>query len=499
MPVALGTTTVNAVYHGSTLIADLRHGSTQIPISSGATVPDAPTGVGITVSDLTVPDAPTGVGVTVSEGVDEFYSDVSLLLQDSLADESYSGHTLTYHGNAGLDSDSKVGSYSYLFNGSSDKITTTADSSLELDADFTIEFWAKTTQSYGSGGRRFYCIRQSGTSAANALIFGTSNGGVNASLNYVGTTITSSGVTVNDGNWHHYAATRSGSNLELWVDGISRATGTTSATPSQVGLVLAIGHDHLDQANKNFVGRIDGLRVTKGVARYTTAFTPPAAAFPTTNGDPEFANVSLLVQENLADESLNGLTITWPSGFSQTTDNVSGTYGILVSGNGTAVRAVLPNDSALDLGTGDFTIEGWFKVGSPDNYGSFLHNTWNTSWVAAFAVGMPFIGGKCRLAVNNTTNFNVDGTSDLRDNQWHHVAATRSGTTVRLFVDGVVEGTGTSSNSLSWANAHMCDVTGQYANNNDNEWGGVFDMFRITKGVARYTANFTPPTQELPN
>lgn len=490
MPVAFGTTSVTAVYHGSTLIADLRHGTTQIPM---ATVPDAPTGVAVTVSELTVPDAPTGVGVTVYGGRDEFFSDVSLLLQDSLADESYNGHTLTYHGNAGLDADSKVGNYSYLFNGTSDKITTTADSSLELDADFTIEFWAKTTQSYGSGGRRFYCIRQSGTSAANALIFGTSNGGVNASLNYVGTTITSSGVTVNDGNWHHYAATRSGSNLELWIDGVSRATGTTSATPSQVGLVLAIGHDHLDQANKNFVGRIDGLRVTKNVARYTAQFTPTTQPFPATNGDDDFADVVLLMQDSFADESLLGSTVTNNGGTLDTSSPKVGTASLAFNGSS---HVSIAHDANQAWGTGDFTIEYWLYADSPSTtdykvlnkdgfIGRCFVNNFNSTYGAgALTFALPGV----------TASVITVGT--VPDATWTYVTISRTNGTLYYGLNGSLQSQANYTHNFSSGN-NPIEIAKQ-ATYGGSQLVGKIDSLRITK-AGRYQTNFTPPTTEFPN
>ena len=75
-----------------------------------------------------------------------------------------------------------------------------------------------------------------------------------------------------------------------------------------------------------------------------------------------------------------------------------------------------------------------------------------------------------------------------------HVAVTRSGTTVRLFVNGVVEATatGNSTNFNESLTLYIGAETG-----NSLYLNGYIDDLRITKGYARYTSNFTAPTSAL--
>lgn len=218
--------------------------------------------------------------------------------------------------------------------------------------------------------------------------------------------------------------------------------------------------------------------------------------------DPYFSDTVLLIQEDLADESLQGQTLTWGSGVTKTSTSKVGNYAISIAGNGTAARTVLPTDASLHFGTGDFTIEGWFKCGAMDTYGSFINNAFSTSnnsaAVTVFNVGSPYLSGRVRFASNDIANNTLTSTTAVNDNQWHHVAAVRSGNTMMLFVDGGLEGTLTTANEFSISGGHIGDAVGIYANNNDNEWTGLFDGLRITKGVARYTAAFTPSDQPLP-
>jgi hypothetical protein len=86
-----------------------------------------------------------------------------------------------------------------------------------------------------------------------------------------------SGIDYGDDAWHHLALTRLGTAVTIWVDGVSRATSTSSASFS--GQTNFVGRNNA-YSPRNLVGYIDDLRITKGVARYTANFTPPTAAFP---------------------------------------------------------------------------------------------------------------------------------------------------------------------------------------------------------------------------
>ena len=86
----------------------------------------------------------------------------------------------------------------------------------------------------------------------------------------------------------------------------------------------------------------------------------------------------------------------------------------------------------------------------------------------------------------------INGTQALTQNVWHHVALTREGSTLRLFVDGIADGSVTNSTDLG------LDAPFRLGDKHDNTGGipGFFDEVRVQKGVAKYTAAFTPPTSE---
>lgn len=149
--------------------------------------------------------------------------------------------------------------------------------------DFTIECWAKPASAALSGGsvRPLVALNPSGSSGAvlgvrgdatgTLAVFGYEIGGGANSFN-------STGVYLTSNVWYHLAGTRSGNTYRLFVDGalvnsaIDASRGAVSSKKATIG--------NFDGLSLAFDGSIDEVRVTKGVARYTSAFTAPVAPFP---------------------------------------------------------------------------------------------------------------------------------------------------------------------------------------------------------------------------
>jgi hypothetical protein len=214
-----------------------------------------------------------------------------------------------------------------------------------------------------------------------------------------------------------------------------------------------------------------------------------AAIWPVAGGDPEWANVSLLLRMDgsngattFTDLSSNAHTIT-VGGNAQvsTTDPKFGTGSLLLDGAGDYLQT--PAHSSFAFGTGDFTVECWvypnvvsdndglFTIGSQLNAAVYLNN-----WTAG------------------TAGSSGDNYGAATANSWQHFALTRSGSTLRLFINGTQ--LGSTSNSANLTNDQL--FIGYYFSSSF-AWNGKIDEFRVTKGVARYTANFTAPTAAFPN
>ena len=97
-----------------------------------------------------------------------------------------------------------------------------------------------------------------------------------------------------------------------------------------------------------------------------------------------------------------------------------------------------------------------------------------------------------------TPAINSGGGNTIAINQWYHVALTSDGTTLRLFHNGIIVGTSTNLPSGFQGYARIGAInTGPYGYAGAEYFNGYIEDFRITNGVARYTANFTPPTAAL--
>lgn len=213
-----------------------------------------------------------------------------------------------------------------------------------------------------------------------------------------------------------------------------------------------------------------------------------AAAWPLSS-DPNFSSVSLLLHM----DGTNGSTTF--------TDTSNGAVAVTASGNAqiSTAQSKFGGASGLFDGSGDylsctlsafnandFTIESWIRVISHANYRNIYESRASDADTLGFVWGVN-ASGQFYLFINGGFQL-VTGSISL--NTWTHVALTRSAGTWRTFKDGVLQ-TGSYSNSASLTRTAVrigIDWATLYAMN------GYVDDYRVTNGVARYTANFTPPT-----
>ena len=147
-------------------------------------------------------------------------------------------------------------------------------------------------------------------------------------------------------------------------------------------------------------------------------------------------------------------------------------------------------DSDLDLGTGSFCVEFWYyPTALQSNCGIFDNRHPSTSWPND-ANGFALITtGNGSIFSYSGGNQIINHSSKLTAGQWHHIAYTRDGSTERLFVNGNFFGS-TASSSRNYNRQRF--YLGTTANNGEGS-DGYYQDFRMYKGVAKYTANFTPP------
>lgn len=211
-----------------------------------------------------------------NQGEDQYFGNVSLLLRGdgangstTFTDTSSNNFSVTPFGNAQISTaQSKFGGASMFFDGAGDYLSVASNNAFVFGTgDFTIEFWIKTTDTAGG-----LVTRIAGGAGNWDLVLNVSN--IYFQSQYFATNLYNrSATSILDNNWHHVAACRSGTSHRLFYDGIQQGATVTDTTNYNGIGETRIGSD----AYGDFNGYIDDLRVTKGVARYTTNFTPPGA------------------------------------------------------------------------------------------------------------------------------------------------------------------------------------------------------------------------------
>ncbi|MFO0759219.1 MAG: LamG domain-containing protein [Byssovorax sp.] len=173
-----------------------------------------------------------------------------------------------------------------------------------------------------------------------------------------------------------------------------------------------------------------------------------------------------------------------------------GSYGAVFNGN---AYLSVGASGVFAIGLSDFTVEAWVQsnTNAADTYYRRIFMTDGPTGNAAGNFQIAIVPSTGRVNLWDGATLDLIGTSNVTDGLWHHVAATRQQGTLRLFVDGALQGSIAYNVSITpvasprpWIGAYTAS------------WGrfvGNMDDVRVTVGVARYTAAFTPPSAQFPD
>ena len=403
-------------------------------------------------------------------------------------DNSTNNFTLTANGNVAVQPFSPfapTSAYSTAINGGSGYFDGAGDyltfPQQTYSSDFTIELWVYQTDASGA----YIPIVCSESGAYNfPLILDYNGTGYIGGYFQGGTPFGDTGVKVFEKNtWTHIAVSRSGSSIKYFVNGVLvlTLTGTPTLLVDKIG-----GYQASSYLLK---GYISNLRITN-TAVYTAAFTPPTAPLTAISGTSLLTNFT---NAGIFDNAMKNDLETIGNAQISTSVVKYGTGSMYFDGTGDYLTA--PQSTLYDFGTGDFTVEFW----------TYMNATADTTFISKFISGayawlVQYISGtglRFYWGNNGTLDSFVVGSWSPSTSTWYHVAVTRASGTLRLFIDGTQVGTTTNSSSYTSVTnlsiGRNADAGGiQYLN-------GYIDDIRITKGVARYTAAFTPPTAAFSN
>jgi hypothetical protein len=204
------------------------------------------------------------------------------------------------------------------------------------------------------------------------------------------------------------------------------------------------------------------------------------------NPDPYAAQVSLSLAMDAPDGTTtfadaNGLTVTSVGAVHRVAFSNGGTAGYF---NGASKSSlVTASNTAFGFGTGDFTMESWVNYSTGGLIVSLRTDATKTYYNNVMQIQSN------RLAWSDGSTWHTSSIA-VPANAWAHVAVTRASGIVRLFVNGTLAGQVNQPMDLGTSRVARIGIL----EDNYIPYTGYMADLRITKGVARYTANFTPPS-----
>jgi len=271
----------------------------------------------------------------------------------------------------------------------------------------------------------------------------------------------------------------SANEIKAYVNGKLEDT-NTSYTTNLSGTSLRVGND---TTSSYMLGNIADFRVTNTTV-YTSDFTPPTQ--PLTN----ITGTNILVtgdESNILDKSQSApeLKLVGATTSSSTQKKYSNTSMFF---DGSPDEITTNGANIADFGTGDFTVEAWIYPESLSGYNSVVADNQYQSSSPTNAWCF-YLNGSSLAPWKSGSNIFSGGTLSL--NTWAHIAWTRSSGTMYLFKDGTQVATTTETLSFNHGDIIVGSNVGNY------HFDGYIEDLRITKGLARYTGNFTVPSSSL--
>jgi hypothetical protein len=330
---------------------------------------------------------------------------------------------------------------------------------------------------------------------------GTLRCAVNSNYNSVTGMIITTEALVKD-QWYHLALVTNTTTWTVYINGKASGSVTPSAWTSNSEQAIYSGRLAYDtNAGRQWAGLISNLKISTSTSSYSTKYTGAFTTYdmiaPTWDSD----TALLLTGANDANMyDATGGNHLRPEGDPQssTTQRKFDTSSSVYFDGNDRLRLAMDGTyghrlTTAEFGTSDWTVEGWIypTAGSSQYIWGDVASSGANSSASHFV-----LYNSTGITAYNYTNGNVTltGTETAAAETWHHIAVTREGSTFRLFVNGVLDTSATNANAMNNTSVdYAIGGVGDFA----SYFTGYIQDFRITKGKARYTATFTPPTAEF--
>lgn len=223
--------------------------------------------------------------------------------------------------------------------------------------------------------------------------------------------------------------------------------------------------------------------------------------------DPYFSSNVLLLHcdgtngsTTFTDNSLINNTVT-ASGTTVSTSRFKFGTGSGLFSAGSTSNLKLPAGATWNFSTGDWTVEMFVYLTAYNAQTSRLFQTGDGDLAVAIYMTVDNVGNLVLSASSNgvfpPNLFSGSAATKINRNEWTHVAYVRNGSEFTAYVNGVGTLIATTFSSLYYSAAAVPVIGGQTSP--QRSLIGNIDEVRITKGVARYTSNFTPPAMAFFN
>ena len=456
-------------------------------------------GYDATQTTITVPTAPlTAIANT------------SLLTCQSsrFIDNSTNNFTVTVNGNTTINSvnpfivSSSYATYgSGYFDGTGDSLSAGTNTAFSVGTgDFTLEAWVYPTNF--TNYRMVFDNRNNVNNNTGFFLGLTGNQSGTPGQWYfgkgAGVNVVTSNTVLTLNRWHHIVSVRSSSTTTLYLNGVNVGSGSDTQNYSDNAALIGITIDNI-----GWLGYISNLRLVKGTAVYTSAFTPPTSPLTAISGTSlltlqtnQPANTSAFLDNSNWNNLISRTGNVSQGSFSPYGYNWSYYFG------GSGNYLTVPNtNSVFNFGTGNFTVEAWVFMdvlpsgnGYPASYWIVGGGPVNSNTGFDIAIGSTNL----QVGLASFASLNINFAHGMVIGTWYHIAVVRNSNTLSAYINGTL----LTSSSVSGVTADPC-ATGlaisaaEPSGATSGNFNGYISNLRIVKGTAVYTANFTPSTSPL--
>tara|TARA_A100001015_G_scaffold313784_1_gene421816 strand:- start:277 stop:4239 length:3963 start_codon:yes stop_codon:yes gene_type:complete len=393
--------------------------------------------------------------------------------------------------------------------------------------DFTIEFWAyfKTW----TGNYTVMVDLRTAAGPTDSFVFGIDSSrspyiyGANPAGGSAATT-TFSTLTATLNSWNHIALVKNSTKLSAFLNGVeedSTATVAWNLTNSGSGGYITIGKDYQSSADNNFNGNMTDLRIVKGKAVYTGAFTPPSGKLGLTQS--AGTNISaitsgetkLLLQPFQPKSSVNSPVFNITDSYNKGEANKNltyyrdtkvvdfspykgGSHGSFFCTNAANTNKAIESSAMSNFWSagGNHTFECWIYENSQTNSSCIFGSAGQGN------LHIANVSSERRIGVNPSNGNYAYGTTVIPAKVWTHVALVQysgSPTTSKLFINGketsVANGAGSTGGD--WNLSGNLEIgAGSGGSSAPQTFDGFMADVRMVN-QALYNGDFTPPYDEL--